>query len=106
MSFDFSTEELAEINRLASGQGETEFNHPTRPNSGAYEYILHLISANGDPDLGPANGVENGIWNWFRAAMQVNRSEGVYATFIREYTSEQTRLRTGETVSVATMNAV
>jgi hypothetical protein len=104
MSVSFTPAQIAEINRLAEGTGSPPFNYPARPYSGAYDYVLHLISANGDPAQGPAAGVKSGIWNWFRGATQFNRGQGVFSTFIREYTAEQVRVRTGSSVSVEDMN--
>ena len=36
---------------------------------------------------------------WFAGARKINAGEGAYSDFIRAYTSEQYRLRTGETLS-------
>lgn len=48
MSFPFTEEQITEINQLAAGVSTSAHNNPDRPNSGAYEYILHLISLNGE----------------------------------------------------------
>lgn len=104
MTFQFSDAQIAEIDLLAAGNGSPPHNFPSRPNSGAYDYILHLISQGSDPANGPAQGVDNGIWNWFLGAVQANRGEGAFGVFIREYTSEQRNIRTGVTVSQEEMN--
>jgi hypothetical protein len=104
MSLLFTAAQLAEINRLATGTGSVPYNNMARPYSGVYTYVLHLISINGDAAQGPLAGVEPGIWNWFRGAALINRGEGVFSAFIREYTAEQSRIRTGDGVSVADMN--
>jgi hypothetical protein len=104
MSMMFTEAQLEEIRQLAIGAGSPPHNNTTRPFSGVYSYILHLISENGDLAQGPAPGVENGIWQWFRGAMLINKGEGIFSTFIREYTAEQNRIRTSEGVSQEKMN--
>ena len=53
MSFPFTEEQIAEINRLAAGTSTSVYNNPDRPNSGAYEYMLsfsRINSAKAAPD--------------------------------------------------------
>jgi len=46
----------------------------------------------------PAAGVDAGVWAWVGGAINVNTNSGAFAQYIRDYTAEQYRLRTGSTL--------
>lgn len=104
MTYTFTSAEIAEIDLLMQGGGSPPFNYVPRPVSGAYQYILSRISVNQDPDLGPAPDIDPGIWQWFKGAALINRGEGVFSTFIRDYTAAQRLTRLGEATTVSDMN--
>lgn len=68
MNYQFTPDQIARIDRLSLGTDDSPFNNHNRPLSGVYGYILNLISLNNDPNQGPSNGVDAGIWQWFRGA--------------------------------------
>ena len=111
MTYQFTDTEIAEIQALRGGQGTAvdtygvPFNNSARPVSGVYRYILSLISKNNDPSLGPAGGIDRAVWQWFRAATDVNLGQGVFSVFIRTYTAEQRRLRIGSPTTKQEMDA-
>ena len=110
MTYQFTEQQIAEIRALREGQGSairidgTPFNNTSRPVSGVYDYILSLISLDNNSDRGPAPGVDRGVWQWFRGARDINRGEGVFSTFIREYTAEQRRIRLNEPTTKSDMD--
>ena len=104
MTFTFTQAQMDQIALLRVGNGAPPHNFPARPVSGVYGYILSLISVNNDPALGPAAGIEHGVWQWFKGAQQINRGVGAFSDFINAYTAEQRLIRLGEPTSPGQLN--
>jgi hypothetical protein len=87
MTYSFSASEFAAI--------EAAYEAATLDNTkwgDVYETILDTITdSSGDPKV----GVDPSAWLWIRGAMQINRGEGDFSTFIREYSKARYVTRFG-----------
>ena len=90
MSFQFNAEQLADLANLRASGNYAD----------AYAYVSNAITTvttnvDGEVIVMPSMGVPANVWQWFQGAEQVNRGTGPFSDFIREYTEEQYRIRTG-----------
>lgn len=73
----------------------------SRPYAEVYEYILSTMSSNGQP----LSGADIQAWQWFKGAADVNRGQGTFSNFIRDYTNEQVLIRNGDRLTSAQLDA-
>lgn len=90
MPFTFSTSQLSQLQTLRTAGLYAD----------AYAFIVDTItdlltSPDGVIIAVPAVDVPSNVWQWFQGAEQVNRGTGPFSDYIREYTAEQYRIRTG-----------
>ena len=89
MSFVFTSQEITQITLLRD-QAPAKGNY-----ADAYNYIADTI--NSRSDLNPlSSGYDKGtdqVYLWLRGASQANSGQGIFSTFIREYTQRQGEVR-------------
>jgi Ca2+-binding RTX toxin-like protein len=90
MTYKFSSTNLATLQTLASAQEWSEF----------YSKVYEFTS---DPDDFDVDADPN-VREWFRVASEANANIGPSAALIRDYTAAQVAIRTGDTVSEATLD--
>jgi hypothetical protein len=90
MSYQFTSAQVAEIDAAY--------------HSGAEHYIADTYAKISQILTGQA-GVDPAALAWFQGAEKVNRDEGPFSAFIRDYTRQQHLLRYGSDLSKAELDA-
>ncbi|WP_205910291.1 calcium-binding protein, partial [Rhizobium sp. FKY42] len=105
MTYQFSTAQIDEITQLRNSVQNSSSN-----DFGKY-YLLYEKLTELTTELGeygvpyPAASMDSSVWLWLLGAARINRGEGSFSTFIREYTSKQYLSRTGEIPAPSTIQA-
>lgn len=96
MTFTLSASAISRLNAYVSSGYSGPHDH-----ADAYALVsAEMTTSEIDPESGgiryvPKEGVDASVWQWFRGAEQVNRSDGPFSDFIRSYTDKQYQIRTG-----------